>query len=94
MAFGANGILGVGLFQQDCGLACTTATQSIPAVYYDCPSSGCNPTYVTLAQQVPNPVTMFATDNNGVLIQLSAVPDGGSAGSEWLIDLRYRHAIQ
>ncbi len=78
-AFGANGILGVGLFQQDCGLACTTANSTIPAVYYDCPSSGCNPTYVTLAQQVPNPVTMFATDNNGVLIQLPAVPNGGSA---------------
>ncbi|HZL67091.1 MAG TPA: DUF3443 family protein [Candidatus Limnocylindrales bacterium] len=79
MAFGANGILGVGLFQQDCGLACTTANSTIPAVYYDCPSSGCNPTYVTLGQQVPNPVTMFASDNNGVLIQLPAVPNGGSA---------------
>ncbi|MFI5116507.1 MAG: DUF3443 family protein [Terriglobales bacterium] len=78
-ALGANGILGVGLFQQDCGLDCTTANSTIPPVYYDCPSSGCNPTYVTLAQQVPNPVTMFATDNNGVLIQLPAVPNGGSA---------------
>ncbi len=37
MAFGANGILGVGLFQQDCGPACTSANQTIPAVYYDCP---------------------------------------------------------
>ncbi len=78
MAFGANGILGVGLFQQDCGAACTTQNQQIPAVYYDCPASGCNPTYVTLAQQLPNPVMLFASDNNGVLIQLPAVPNGGA----------------
>ena len=76
-ALGANGILGVGLFQQDCGSACTTANGSIPPVYYDCPASGCNPTYVTLAQQVPNPVTKLSLDNNGVLIFLPSVPTGG-----------------
>ena len=78
MAFGANGILGVGPFQQDCGLACTPGFQLQPA-YYDCPAAGCSETSVTLAQQVPNPVTMFTTDNNGVLIQLPVVPNGGSA---------------
>ena len=76
-ALGANGILGVGLFQQDCGAVCTTANGSIPPVYYDCPASGCNPTYVTLAQQVPNPVTKLSLDNNGVLIFLPSVPAGG-----------------
>src|SRR5271157_242181 len=74
---GANGILGVGLFQQDCGTKCTPANGTIPPVYYDCSASPCNPTYVTLAQQVPNPVTMFSLDNNGVLIFLPAVPAGG-----------------
>ena len=78
MAFGANGILGVGLFQQDCGLACTPGFQ-LQDFYYDCPASGCNPIAVPLAQQVSNPVIFFASDNNGVLIQLPAVPDGGSA---------------
>ena len=78
-AFGANAIIGVGLFQQDCGAACTTQNSTIPDVYYDCPSSGCTPTYVTIGQQLPNPVTMFAVDNNGVLIQLPSVPDGGSS---------------
>ncbi len=76
-ALGANGIIGLGLFQQDCGAACTSSNGSIPAVYYDCPASGCNPTYVTLAQQVPNPVTMFSLDNNGVLVYLPSVPTGG-----------------
>jgi hypothetical protein len=77
-ALGANGILGVSVFQQDCGLYCTNANQQIPDWYYECPSSGCIPTYTTLAQQVPNPVSLFPTDNNGVLIQLPAVPNGGS----------------
>ena len=78
MAFGANGILGVGLFQQDCGPACTTQNTQIQNVYYDCPVSGCTPTSVALAQQVSNPVIFFTSDNNGVLIQLPAVPNGGS----------------
>jgi len=78
MSLGANGILGVGPFQNDCGPACTSQNSQIPDVYYSCPSGGCNPTYVTLSQQVPNPVSLFSTDNNGVLIQLPSVPNGGS----------------
>ena len=76
-ALGANGVLGVGLFQKDCGNTCTSSNGTIPPVYYDCPASGCNPTYVTLAQQVPNPVTMLAYDNNGVMMYLPSVPGGG-----------------
>ncbi len=76
-AFGANALIGVGLFQQDCGLGCVSNSPA-PAFYYDCPGSGCNPTNVTLPQQVANPVAMFAADNNGVLIQFPAVPNGGS----------------
>jgi len=74
-AFGANALIGVGLFQHDCGPVCTTNPP--PDAYYDCPSSGCTPTTVTLAQQVANPVSMFAADSNGVLIQFPSVPDGG-----------------
>ncbi len=80
-AFGANALIGVGLFKQDCGLPCTSQNSSIPDQYYDCPSSGCTPTYVTLAQQVANPVAMFATDNNGLLVQLPSVPNGGSTSA-------------
>jgi len=74
-AFGANALIGVGLFRQDCGEPCVSSS---PPQYYDCPSSGCNPTNVALAQQVANPVVLFTGDNNGVLIQLPTVPDGGS----------------
>ncbi len=74
---GANGVLGVGLFQHDCGNLCTS--QSPPNQYYDCPPAGCSQIgiSVTLAQQVPNPVTMFSLDNNGVLVYLPSVPAGG-----------------
>lgn len=78
--FGANALIGVGLFRQDCGLGCQSNSPP-PAFYYDCPASGCNPTNVTLAQQVANPVVKFATDNNGVLVQLPPVPNGGSLTS-------------
>lgn len=84
-AFGANGLIGVGLFPQDCGEYCVSDGSSCngsnnnPCFYYDCPSSGCTPANITIAQQVPNPVTAFAVDNNGVLIYLPSVPDGGSS---------------
>lgn len=71
-ALGANGILGVGNFQQDCGTACSTGTPPT-AAYYACPASGCVPSLVSLAQQVQNPVSLFASDNNGVIIELPAV---------------------
>ena len=35
-AFGANGILGVGPFAQDCGSACVAPATPIPATYYSC----------------------------------------------------------
>ena len=76
--FGANGILGVGIFLQDCGSACVQST--FPGYYYICPASGgCQPARVTLAQQVPNPVSMFASDNNGVIITMQSIPATGQA---------------
>ena len=74
----ANGILGVSVFRQDCGSACTQPNNR--GMYYACSSpSVCLQTAVALAQQVPNPVGMFAVNNNGVLIQLPPVPAGGAA---------------
>jgi Protein of unknown function (DUF3443) len=78
-SFGANGVLGVGLFRQDCGFACSVTGPANPAMYYSCPSSGCVVTTETLDRQVQNPVWLFASDNNGVAIQLPSVADAGAA---------------
>jgi hypothetical protein len=78
-ALGANGILGVGTFVQDCGLDCSGG-QTFPAYpYYVCPNNVCQTAYVPLVQQVANPVAFFATDNNGVEIFLPSIPSAGAA---------------
>jgi hypothetical protein len=73
----ANGILGLGMFRQDCGSACVQTNNR--GIYYGCTATACAQTPVPLAQQVQNPVAMFAVNNNGVIIQLPAVPAGGAA---------------
>ena len=77
----ANGILGIGVFLQDCGPACATAGSANPGVYFACSSSapgGCVETAVAAAAQVSNPVARFATDDNGVIVELPSVPAGGA----------------
>jgi hypothetical protein len=74
---GANGVLGIGLFRQDCGPGCTFSGSSNAGLYYACSSGGCQVTAQSLAQQPQNPVWTFASDNNGVVIQLPSVPAAG-----------------
>ena len=74
-SMGSNGILGVGLFKNDCD---TCLTQIVPATYYTCSTSGCTNSTVTAAQVVQNPVADFAQDNNGVQINLPAVQSAGA----------------
>jgi len=77
-ALGSNGILGVGVFLQDCGPYCTTtAPSSGAAPYYVCSatggtSAGCMPATVSLADQVSNPLAMLPSDNDGLQLQLPA----------------------
>jgi hypothetical protein len=78
-SLGANGLLGVGPSIQDCGTDCVTSGQLSQGVYFTCPSSGCTDTTEGLLQQVQNPVASFATDNNGVIVELPAV-SGAEAG--------------
>ena len=75
-ALGANGILGISMFKQDCGSAC--ANVAISGAYYACTSARCTSSSMALAQQVSNPVASFATNNNGVILVLPAVPAGGA----------------
>jgi hypothetical protein len=70
--FDANGVLGIGVFAQDCGVMCTNAATPL-AVYYGCgsgPNGSCAAENVALSQQVTNPVSMFSADNNGTIIDL------------------------
>lgn len=74
----ANGILGVGLFAADCGSGCVNT--ALPRWYYSCDGTGtCTASTQALARQVTNPVSRFALDNNGVVIDLPAVSDSGAA---------------
>jgi hypothetical protein len=66
--FGANGVLGIGVFAQDCGQSCVNATTPLP-VYYGCTAAAvCTAENVALTAQVANPVAAFATDNNGIVV--------------------------
>jgi hypothetical protein len=76
-AFGANGILGIGPFELDCG-DCDTSTAS--GFYYACAAAAtpCTATVVPDAMQVPNPIPHFAVDNNGSIVNLPAVAATGA----------------
>jgi hypothetical protein len=75
--FGANGILGIGVFEQDCAGCDSNAANGF---YYSCPQTGdCLGTTVPIADQVANPVPLFATDNNGTIIDLPSVAAPGEA---------------
>jgi hypothetical protein len=75
---GANGVLGVGLFRQDCGSDCVGVGSSNAGLYYSCPSGGCLVIAQALTRQLQNPVWLFPADNNGVIIQLPTVAPGGA----------------
>jgi len=78
-AFGANGLIGVGLFKQDCGPACVTS--AVPAFYYSCPGNICSATTVPLASQLQHPVSLFPQDNQGVLINLPGISASGATSA-------------
>lgn len=77
----ANGILGIGVVGLDCGVSClNNAYPGGYVVYYSCPSgaSACSPAGMPAAQQVKNPVTAFAVNNNGTMISMPALPKLGA----------------
>jgi hypothetical protein len=72
---GANGVLGLSLFAND------------SQRYFDCanPDGNCQ-AVVPSDQQVQNPVGLFDSDNNGVLVQLPPLGDSGaSTASGYLV---------
>src|SRR5882757_4386161 len=79
-AFGANGILGIGVFEQDCGNGC--ADNLMNGYYYSCSAAACANIAAPLTSQVLNPVPLFAADNNGSILVLPSVAAPGGATVE------------
>lgn len=76
---GANGILGLGLFTEDCGPFC--ANQVNNGFYFSCTTASCTRAQGisrSTAQQLRNPIPSFANDNNGLVVDLPAA-SGNSA---------------
>jgi hypothetical protein len=91
--FGANGIMGIGVFGDDCGPGCDTSVSGNenPGFYYQCPASGWSPTNgcseiaIAEASQVTDPVSFFQTDNNGVIVELPSATEGASTATGTLV---------
>ncbi len=78
--FGANGIIGVGVFAQDCGSSCAQVVSN--GDYYACPTTtACSQTTLAIASQVTDPVVYFQADNNGVIVELPPLGSTGTAAS-------------
>ena len=75
---GFNGLLGVGLFSQDCGGGCTPTSTSNPGWYYSCSGGVCSQSAAGLGLQVTNPVSMLPQDNQGVLVEMPSIGSGGA----------------
>jgi hypothetical protein len=81
----ANGILGIGNFPQDCGGGCTESGANNPGLYYACTGDNCEVTTVSISNQLQNPIVLFPTDNNGVVMQLDSVSGAQASVSGSLI---------
>ena len=78
-SLGANGIIGLGLFKEDCGSLCAAVAAN--GVYYTCTDETCVSAMgatASHARQLKNPVPLFAADNNGLLIDLPGVDSAGA----------------
>lgn len=75
--FGANGVLGIGQWVNDCGATCANAATI--RTYYGCTSSGtCTSIALPLAKQVKHPGSLFASDNNGTVIVMPSITAAGT----------------
>ena len=80
-SLGANGVLGVSLFKQDCGSNCVTNPHN--GYYFRCTTANCTAAQASVAaltKQLSNPVSLFSGDNNGFIFELPAVDPSGAVG--------------
>ncbi len=85
-----NGILGVGMYAQDCGSSCTLSNLAEnPGFYYSCSagslssSSSCSTTEIALptGSQLQNPVSLLPVNKNGIVVQLPSVGYSGAVSA-------------
>jgi hypothetical protein len=76
--FGGNGIIGINQWLTDCGSECTTVTANTGG-YYSCSGATCTNVAMPVANQLANPVSLFAKDNNGAILTFPTVAAGGAA---------------
>ena len=78
----AHGILGIGTAKYDCGSGSQGCTVSPNTTYFGCTTTAgttsCGDLAVPVAQQVANPIQFFASDNNGVVLNMPAVTASGA----------------
>jgi hypothetical protein len=73
-----NGILGVGVFVEDCGASCPASAGE----YFSVSGSTATADTVDASLQVQNPVGLLPLDNNGIIVVLPGVPSGGAPSVE------------
>jgi uncharacterized protein DUF3443 len=71
-----NGILGIGVFKQDCGPVCEANANNM--LYFSCNGSTCTGTTMPVLSQLQNPVWMLSSGNNGVVLAMPNVPASGA----------------
>ena len=80
-SLGANGVLGISLFKQDCGASCVTNPRN--GYYFSCTTANCTVAQASVAgltQQLSNPIPRFSGDSNGFIFDLPTVEPSGAVG--------------
>ena len=73
-----NGVLGVGVFVEDCGAPCPVQAN----MYFAWNGSTTTGVTVDSSSQVQNPVALLPLDNNGIIVTLPDVPGAGALAVE------------
>ncbi len=79
-----NGILGVGVFTEDCGPACADPANGM---YFSWNGSTISSAAAPTSAQVQNPVALLPVDNNGLIVALPGVPAAGAPAVEGAVVL-------
>ena len=88
---GFNGILGVGLFVQDCGAECVKNASNYQ--YFSCANTDCScGAMVSLGAQLQNPVALLPVNNNGVILDLPSVSSTGATSVTGSLIFGIRHS--